>query len=50
MKECCGNCEFSKRSYDGHCNAEFCCTNEDSEYYAVPTEYRDWCEEFVEKE
>lgn len=49
-RECCGNCEFNKRSYDGNCNAEFCCNNEESEMYGVPTMYSDWCEEYVEKE
>lgn len=38
-----------KRTFDGHCNAEFCCDNENSEYYAVPTFYNDTCEEW-EKE
>lgn len=34
---------------DGHCNAEFCCDNENSEYYAVPTFYNDTCEEWEKK-
>lgn len=50
MTEVCGECKFNKRSFDGHCNAEFCCSNEDSEYYGVPTDYSDSCEEFEEKE
>jgi hypothetical protein len=50
MKECCGECKYNKRSYDGHCNAEFCCTNEASEEYGVPTMYDDSCDCFEEKE
>ena len=37
MKEVCGTCKHNKRTYDGHCNAEFCCGNENSDNYAVPT-------------
>jgi len=50
MRECCGNCKYNKRSYDGHCNAEFCCDNEESEMYGTPTMYDDACDEFEEKE
>ncbi len=50
MKEVCGTCKHNRRQRDGHCNAEFCCNNEDSEYYGVPTEYSDTCEEWEEKE
>lgn len=50
MSRCCGNCKFNKRSKDEHGNTEFICTNEESEYYAVPTDYNDWCDEFEEKE
>ena len=35
---------------DGHCNAEFCCDNADSEYYAVPTLFDDTCDEWEEEE
>lgn len=28
MKQICANCKHNKRTYDGHCNAEFCCDNE----------------------
>lgn len=47
MSKCCGNCEFSK--YD-KAEREFICKCEESENYALPTEYRDSCEEFVEKD
>ena len=50
MKECCGNCGYNKRSFDRYCNAEFCCSNEDSELYGVPTDYEDCCDGFAEKE
>lgn len=33
MKEICGNCKYNKRTFDGHCNAEFCCDNEESNHY-----------------
>ena len=44
MKEICGNCKYNKITFDGHCNVEFCCDNEESDYYAIPTEYDDTCE------
>lgn len=47
MSKCCGNCEFSK--YD-RLEREFICKCEESENYSLPTEYRDSCEEFVEKD
>ena len=31
-------------------NAEFCCGNEDSDNYGVPTMYDDSCDDFEEKE
>ncbi len=46
MSKCCGNCEFSK--YDRE-QGEFVCQCEESENYALFTEYRGSCEEFVEK-
>lgn len=49
MKEICGNCKYNKRTYDGHCNAEFCCDNEESDYYAVPTAYDDTCDDWEER-
>ena len=30
MEEICWNCKYNKRTYYGHCNAEFCCDNESS--------------------
>ena len=50
MSEYCGTCKYNKRSYDGHCNAEFCCDNEESDMYGVPTLYDDSCEFYEEKE
>lgn len=50
MREICGTCKHNSRSYDGHCNAEYCCNNEESEYYGVPTCYDDKCDEWSEKE
>ena len=44
MKEICGNCKYNKRTFDGHCNVEFCCDNEESDYYTIPTAYDDTCE------
>ncbi len=49
MKEVCGTCKYNIRSLDGHCNAELCCNNENSENYAVPTFYDDTCDEWEEK-
>ena len=49
MKQICANCKYNKRTYDGHCNAEFCCDNENSDYYAVPTSYDDTCDDWEEK-
>lgn len=50
MREICGNCKHNKRVFDGHCNSEFCCSNENSDYCGVPTFYDDTCEDFEEKE
>lgn len=50
MKQVCGTCKYNKRSFDGHCNAEFCCGNLDSEYYCVPTFYDDTCDEWEDKD
>ena len=44
-KEVCGTCKYRQRVYDGHCHAEFCCRNEDSDNYAVPVFNDDWREE-----
>lgn len=50
MREVCGTCKYNQRSYDGHCNAEFCCGNEESDNYAVPTFYDDTCDSYEPKE
>lgn len=50
MREVCGTCKYNKRTYDGHCNAEFCCGNEESDYCGVPTFYDDTCDEWEDKE
>ena len=50
MKEVCGTCKHNKRSYDGHCNSEFCCGNEESDNFSVPTFYDDTCDDWEEKE
>lgn len=50
MREVCENCKHNKRSNDGHGNTEFCCRNEESENYGLPTLYDDTCDEWEEKE
>lgn len=50
MREVCGNCKHNKRVFDGHCNAEFCCGNPESEYYSVPTFYDDTCDKWEDRE
>lgn len=50
MKEVCGTCKYNKRTYDGHCNSEFCCGNEDGENYGVPTFFDDTCDDWEKKE
>lgn len=41
--ECCGTCKY-------HCRADgeddWTCENEDSEYYAVETDYEDYCDHY----
>lgn len=40
MKECCGNCKHNKRDFSKPQNQgyiEFCCGNEQSDEYGVPT-------------
>ncbi len=42
MKEICGNCKYNKRDFSKPQNqgyAEFCCGNEESDMYGVPTSY-----------
>lgn len=50
MREICGNCKYNKRTFDGHCNVEFGCGNEKSDYYSIPTVYDDTCDDWEEKE
>lgn len=53
MKECCGNCKYNKRDFSkpqGEGYSEFCCGNEDSENYSVPTFFDDTCDDFEEKD
>ena len=50
MKEVCGTCKYNRRTYDGHCNAEFSCGNEDSDNFSVPTFYDDTCDEWEEQD
>ena len=53
MKDCCGECKYNKRDFSKPQNSgyiEFCCGNEDSEMYGVPTFYDDYCENFTEKD
>ena len=52
MKECCGTCKYNKRDFSepqGKGYAEFCCDNEYSENYSVPTFYDDTCDDWEEK-
>lgn len=49
MREVCGTCKHNKRTFDGHCNAEFCCGNENSDNYSVPTFYDDTCDDWEDK-
>ena len=53
MKQCCGTCKFNKRYFSKPQNkgyAEFCCGNEESDNYGVPTMYDDSCDDFEEKD
>lgn len=53
MKECCGTCRFNRRDYTKPKHkgaAEYCCGNEDSENYGIPTGYCDTCDDWEEKE
>ena len=53
MREICGNCSHNKRDYSkpqGKGYMEFCCGNEESTEYGVPTFYDDSCDCFEEKE
>lgn len=50
MREICGTCKYNARTFDGHCNCEFCCGNESSDNYSMPTFYDDFCEDWEESE
>lgn len=53
MKECCGTCKFNKRDFSKPQNsgyAEFCCGNEESVNYSVPTMYDDACDDWEDKQ
>lgn len=53
MREICGTCKYNKRDFSKPQNEgyiEFCCGNEDSDMYGVPTFYDDTCDEWEEKE
>lgn len=42
----CYTCEYSK--YDRDAKA-WCCSNENSENYGLPTEYAEFCEDYEEE-
>ena len=44
---CCGTCKHSRYYW---IDREYCCMNEDSDNFALPTEYNDGCEEWEEKD
>lgn len=49
MKEkVCGTCRYNRRTDEGHGFQEFCCGNEESEYYGVPTFYDETCDDWEE--
>lgn len=53
MKDVCGNCKYNKRDFSKPQNVgyvEFCCGNEISEEYGIPTFYDDSCDGWEEKE
>lgn len=50
MRENCNECKYYKRSFDGHCNADFCCGNEQSDNYCVPVEGNDTCDNWKEND
>ena len=52
-KEMCGNCKWNRRDFSKPQNegyAEFCCGNENGEYYGVPTFFDDTCDDWEDKE
>lgn len=53
MREVCGTCKYNKRDFSKPQNsgyAEFCCGNEDSDNYGLPTMYDDTCDDYEEKD
>ena len=53
MREVCGNCKHNKRDFSkpqDDAYSDFCCGNEDSGNYGVPTFWDDTCDDFEEKE
>ena len=53
LREICGECKYNKRDFSKPQNsgyAEFCCCNEDSDCYGIPTMYDDSCDDFEEKD
>lgn len=50
MREVCGTCKYNSLRYDGQHHEEFCCGNENSDYYSVPTFYDDTCDDWEEKD
>ena len=49
LREICGECKYNERDFSNGYE-EFCCGNEDSDNYGVPTMYDDSCDDFEEKE
>lgn len=53
LRQICGECKYNRRDFskpqDGN-YSKFCCGNEDSENYGIPTFYDDSCEDFEEKD
>lgn len=53
MKQMCGECKYNKRDFSKPQDSgysKFCCGNEDSENYGVPTFYDDSCDDFEGRE
>ena len=51
MREVCGNCKHNKRAVDEYSQCEWwCCGNEESDKYCVPTFYDDTCEDWEKRD
>ena len=53
MEHCCGRCKYNKRDFSKQQNEgymEFCCGNENSMEYGIPTFFDDVCDDFEERE